>query len=537
MVRLQALLWLLGSAWRVVRLARFFQLEEYKPDRYLLWLRGQRRRIVIARALGAVGFALGISLIMPDLAPFAWGAAAVAGTWPIPEGEVKKDFVLTLRAARILGVSIVLIALPFLLITVFPQDVTGLIMAGVLGLIVFHLTPLALPAAVIVLAPFERLIKALIVWDAAGILRRAQPNVIGITGSYGKTSTKNFITHLLGGRYRVLQTPKSYNTLMGVCIVIRRDLRVSQTPEYTVDHFVVEMGAYVEGEIREICDLTHPDMAVITAVGPQHLERFGSLEATARAKYELVAALPSGGVGFFNWDNAYVRGMMAKRDDIEKITVSADPDAPPLSEGGPQVIASDLGVSADGLTFTITDRRTGDLRPFTTSLLGRHNVTNILLAAAVALHEDIPLGEIALRVASLEPVEHRLQLRPQPNGTIILDDAYSANPVGAAEAVRTLGLFEGGRRVLITPGMVELGPIQWEENAKLGEIAAAHCTDAVLVGTEQAEPIREGLRRAGFPAENIHVVPTRAEAFAWYNTRAESGDAVLFLNDLVDTYL
>ena len=143
--------------------------------------------------------------------------------------------------------------------------------------------------------------------QAANVLGQIRPKIIGITGSYGKTTTKNFLRDILSLRYHTYATPKSYNTLMGISLAINRDL----ADDYRTEYFISEMGAYVEGEIERICQLTPPDIAIVTEIGPQHLERFGSLEKVKKAKYELVKNLPPDGVAVFNWDNQFIREMIA----------------------------------------------------------------------------------------------------------------------------------------------------------------------------------------------------------------------------------
>jgi UDP-N-acetylmuramoyl-tripeptide--D-alanyl-D-alanine ligase len=190
-----------------------------------------------------------------------------------------------------------------------------------------------------------------------------------------------------------------------------------------------------------------------------------------------------------------------------------------------------------GTEFTVTDRETGRVEHFSSPLLGLHNVTNILLAAAVAIHEGMPLREVAWRVRDLQPAEARLARRTSPEGITIINDAYSANPAGAVQSLRVLGMHTTGKRLLITPGMVELGPLMEPENRKLGEVAAQHATDVILVGRKQTQPIHQGLLAAGFPQDRVQVVDTLAESVAWYQTHLAPGDTVLFLNDLPDTYL
>jgi UDP-N-acetylmuramoyl-tripeptide--D-alanyl-D-alanine ligase len=318
---------------------------------------------------------------------------------------------------------------------------------------------------------------------------------------------------------------------MGICIAINNDL----ANDRSVDDFIVEMGAYIPGEIARICDLTHPHIGVVVEVGPQHLERFGTVENIVTAKYELIKALPPDGVGVFNWDNPHVRQMYERGYPQTRLAVSREVDPASVPTGGPRFIATDINESLDGLRFTVHDVQKSEQEIFVTALLGLHNVTNLLLATAVAVQQGMSLREIARRVSGLQPAESRLVRQTTAQGITIINDAYSANPVGAVQALRVLGMHTTGRRLLITPGMVELGPMMDSENRRLGEAAAPHATDVILVG-KQTEPIREGLLAADFPADHLQTVNTLAEAVEWYQRNLMAGDSVLFLNDLPDTY-
>jgi UDP-N-acetylmuramoyl-tripeptide--D-alanyl-D-alanine ligase len=543
MVQILIVLWLAGIILRVWRLARFFQIEGYESRRYLRWLIAKPQRYVMWRALVFAGVAGLISLALNWFGQDTeavylgvWGVAAVLGVWPEPLKEIKQKFKLTQRAARLLIMAfalavIALIGSEVALDAVFQTEerTRFAIITGV-GLVIYHLAALILPLANVILYPVEAGFRRMFVGRARRNLSKAGPVVIGITGSYGKTSTKEYLAHILSARYRVLATPKSYNTLMGVCLVINSELAGGET----YDYFIVEMGAYIEGEIRRICDLTKPQISIMTAVGPQHLERFGSLEATARAKYEIIEALPPDGVGVFNWDNHYVRALYEKGYPQTRIAVSWE-----NADHATQLrfLARNVRQTVEGLEFDVVDTLLDEQLHFSTRLLGQHNVTNILLATAVARHLGLTLTEIAVRVASLEPAEHRLQTKTLPGGITVIDDAYSANPVGAQNVLDVLALYQNGRRVLITPGIVELGPLQDQENHKLGVRAAQVCTDIVLVGIEQTRPIQKGVREAGFSEDHLCVFDTRDEAIAWFNRELKEGDTVLFLNDLPDTYL
>jgi UDP-N-acetylmuramoyl-tripeptide--D-alanyl-D-alanine ligase len=535
--------WLAGVLLRIWRLARFFQIEGYESRRFLRWLFKRPSRYIMWRALVFVGVAALTSFVLSwfgqdsDLLYLLiWGLTAVLATWPEPPKQVKQKFKLTQRAARLLITAFALAVIAAIGIgttlnaAVPANDGIRFVVISAGGLVVYHLSPLALPLANLLMLPVEAGFRRMFVARARRTLRQAGPLVIGITGSFGKTSTKQYLAHILHGRYQVLATPKSYNTLMGVCLSINTDLKRSGP----LDYFIVEMDAYFEGEIRTICKLTRPQISLVTAVGPQHLERFGKIEATVRANYEIIEALPRDGVGIFNWDNHHVRMMYERNYPDTRIAVTWE-----NAEHATQLrlLARSVRQTVDGLTFEVLDTLTGEHERFNTALVGKHNVTNILMATAAARHLGMPLREIAMRVATLEPAEHRLQRKTLPGGITVIDDAYSANPVGARNVLDVLSLYQDGRRVLITPGMVELGPLHAQENQTLGRLAAKACTDIVLVGIEQTRPIQQGIREAGFPEERLVVYDTRDEAIAWFHRELKEGDTVLFLNDLPDTYL
>lgn len=530
------LLWGALTIWRIRLLARFFQIEEYKSGRFLRWWTAKRERWLPTRLAGGAlagfvvaGLLLSLGVDTWPLHLAWWIVVGIAIGWPEPIKEIKKRFVRTQRATRLLAtaftLAVVINVVPALLIK--ELEATNLEILALVGLLSYAVAPLYLSFANVLMYPVEETLRWGFRTKAKRRLEAAGPIVIGITGSYGKTSTKEYIAHILNGRYKVLATPKSFNTVMGICITINNNL----DPNLGYQYFVVEMGAYIRGEIQRICDLTHPQIGVVTAVGPQHLERFGSVENIVEAKYELIKALPPDGVGVFNADDPRVLGMAQRGYPQTRYQVSyADaPDA--------RLVARNVQHTLDGLSFEVVDQETQESRAFRTPLVGLHNVTNILLAANVARHLGMSLGEIALRVASLQPAEHRLKRTVLPNGITVLDDAYNTNPVGAISALEVLSLHQDGRRVLITPGMVELGPLQAEENEKLGKAAPRYCTDIILVGTEQTAPIQQGIHSTDFDHARLQIMETVNEAIAWYQRELKSGDAVLFLNDLSDNYL
>jgi UDP-N-acetylmuramoyl-tripeptide--D-alanyl-D-alanine ligase len=541
-----ALIWLAGTNFRIYRQARFYQIDEYMSKRYLRWLFSERERWLPTRPLAVfcVGtiFAFftdsipGETSYLPYIISIVSAALAV---YPPPEGEIKKAFVRTQRASRLLSAAFSLALLAtfalFALHQILPLPASDRLQAvffGMGGISLFLLAPLWLVVGNILMTPLEGLLRRRFIQKAENVLAAIQPKIIGITGSYGKTTTKIFLRDILNGRYKTYATPKSYNTLMGICRAINDDL----VHDYSIEYFISEMGAYVEGEIQRIAELTKPEISIVVEVGPQHLERFGTLENVAAAKYEIIKALPEHGLGVFNWDNPYVRAMYEKGYPDNRIAVSRELALDNLPNNPPRFIASAIAETLNGLSFTVTDTQTGDSVQLATPVIGMHNVTNLLLAIAVAVHEGMSLSDVAFRAKTLQPAESRLVRQVTDVGITIINDAYSANPVGVVSALHVLGLHQAGKRLLITPGMIELGELHEPENHKLGVLAAAYATDIILVGAKQTAPIQAGILSTTFPPERLQVVEHLSQAIDWYKQHLQAGDTVLFLNDLPDTY-
>ncbi len=376
------------------------------------------------------------------------------------------------------------------------------------------LLPLLLRAANAVDRPFSEAKNRKYLRPAREKLHAAQCVKIGITGSFGKTSVKNFIADLLSRKYKVFATPESYNTPLGIAKAIENvDLN-----EYDV--FLAEMGARREGDIRELCDLVAPDHCVVTGICPQHVETFGSLEKVISAKGEILSGTKQGGYAFIGMD-----------ENTEKLDASAAKLVKVgVGEHG-ECGARDIRCSASGIDFKLA------LGVFETSvhsrLLGGHNARNLALAAAVAYKMGLTKEEIVSGIGEIGYVPHRLQ-PVEANGVTVLDDAYNANIVGAEEAVKVLRLFPG-RKYIVTPGIVELGVLEEEENYALGEKLAG-LDQVVLVGATLVLAVKRGYLAAGGDAEKIAVVPDLAAAEDLLSERLQSGDAVLFLNDLPDIY-
>ena len=382
------------------------------------------------------------------------------------------------------------------------------------------LLPLWMALGGLIAWPVEKGISEMYFRDAQRILRE-HPDLIriGITGSWGKTSVKFILGTLLSERFPTLVTPASFNTPMGVTKVIRTQLE----PGHRV--FVAEMGARHVGDIREMCRLVHPEIGILTSVGPQHLDTFHTQERVTRTKYELMEAIPGDGSCFFADDGGIVFGLWEKTDKPKTLAgMNAERD---------DVWAEELRVSPEGSRFLLCTRE--EKIPCETALLGELNIRNIVLSAAVCRKLGMTGKEIARGIRNLQPVEHRLELKRNPGGITVLDDAFNSNIRGAEQAFRTLRGFPG-KRIVVTPGMVELGDMEIDMNREFGRKMADCCDEAILVGRKRSEAISEGLREAGFPADQIHPVGTLAEAAELLKTAASPGDTILFENDLPDNY-
>jgi UDP-N-acetylmuramoyl-tripeptide--D-alanyl-D-alanine ligase len=434
--------------------------------------------------------------------------------------KMKKPLVYTNRIKRMLATYTILV-----LGTVFLAFRAGSLEIQATELAVAHLlAPGFILLANGINAPLEKAINHRYVEDVRRKLRE-HPGlmVLGVTGSYGKTSTKSFLHQLLSSKYDVLTTPENFNTTLGVVRTLRERLK----PYHEL--FVCEMGARNVGDIREICDLARPTHGVITSIGPQHLESFKTLENIVKTKFELVDSLPKDGAAFLNLNDERVRAEASRLDESGCKTVTYG-----FSDSC-DYQARDMKVSVEGSSFSVKLPDSTEMR-IETSLIGVHNITNVLAAIAVADFMGVDRRDIIVGASRLKGVPHRLQLICR-GGDIVIDDAYNSNAAGAKAALDVLALFEG-YKILVTPGMVELGPRQNELNENFGAQAAEICDFVILVGQRQTKSVYNGLLHAHYPESRIFVAANLGEGLS----RLSAVDAgarqkvILLENDLPDNY-
>ncbi len=511
----------------VVALTRQYQMlqqNSYFAVRYLRWYKGviKSRIAPILKALIGAGLtvtalseSVGLAILLFAICIFALLIEAVFSV-RLNKKSIKK-LVVTARVKRMWVAGGVILCLIAALSVTF-GGIAGKVLLAVL-FIMCALPEITALLSLFIMKPIEKCISNYYVNDAKKILRNHKNmTVIGVTGSYGKTSTKFILGRILSERYNTLVTPENYNTPMGIVITVRRDLK----PQTEI--FVCEMGAKRKGDIKEDCRIANPDLGVITSIGPQHLDTFGNIETVVSTKFELADWVKlKNGKMYLNGDNEYIK---AKAGEYNSVTYGV---------GDCDCKACDIAYSPKGLTVTLNYK--GEEIKVTSRLLGYHNALNIAAAVGVALDLGLTPEEIAFAVSKLKPAEHRLELKSYINGSTLIDDAYNSNPEGCLEATRVLGCFDGMKKIIVTPGLVELGEQEYEANRRLGAEAAKHADIIILVGQKRSIPLAEGVKAQNFPEENLYVVSSFKEALGLFSPMLDSNTVILFENDLPDNYL
>lgn len=377
------------------------------------------------------------------------------------------------------------------------------------------LAPYLLVAAEAVNLPFENARNKRFIARATKILDECSAVKIGVTGSYGKTSVKEILKTLLSEKYSVLATPQSYNTPLGIALTVKDGVNA--------DYFIAEAGARHKGDIKEICGIVKPSVGVLTGINAQHAETFGDEKAVKAAKFELFENLRGDKIAVFSADSDGSRELFNKFVGDKSLA----------GIKGDFVRAENVRTSSTGSTFTLSIKGENPIR-CKTSLLGKHNVSDITLAAAVAYKCGLSVEEIARGIEKCSPTEHRCSIIKAEGGGTIIDDTYNSNEDGARAALKTLSLFKG-RKTVITPGLVELGKREGEANESLGKNIAEHADEVIIVGNVNKENLKKGATEGGFHGEAIKFAETLEQAVALKNG-VNAGEVVLFLNDLPDKY-
>jgi len=432
--------------------------------------------------------------------------------------QTKKPLVVTSRVKRLIftlilihGAAIAIIYFNFIPEYLWFYYLTLSIMA--------YFNPLIIILANFINKPAEAYVYYYYKSKAMKKMREMNIPVVGITGSYGKTSSKNILWDILNVKMNPFKTPSNFNTPYGLIRSINNYL------DKFNDIFIAEMGAFKVGEIKKTCKLMKPKYGILTTIGEAHLESFGSRENIQKGKFELIESLPSDGVAVLNGDDPYQLSYKLK-NNCKVLWIGID-------NKDVDLYASNIKLSHVGTTFDVTFKDKGTYS-FQTKLLGTHNIYNILAGIMLGYYLGLSIDDLKRGVSSIEVIEHRLELKKMGDINII-DDAYNSNPVGSKMAVEVLGLMPG-TKIVVTPGMIELGEKQYELNYKFGEYIADSADYVILVGREQTKPIFDGLKNKCYNEKNIYVINNVLDAFPLMQKLKKGETYVLLENDLPDLF-
>ena len=509
-----------SAVFSLYRQFQMLQQNSYFPSRYIKWV---KESYTIELALCSIIYCavswcyLNTKMLLSAVLILILLITRFILSAKVSKKSIKK-LVFTARVKRLFAVTLLLLFALIAVFAIIPQTLTGEI-CFMIGVMLACISPLLTITAWVITYPVESAVSNWYVNDAKRILKEHKNlTIIGITGSYGKTTTKFILNRILSEKYNTVCTPQSFNTPMGVVRTVRGDIKPS------TQIFICEMGAKKVGDIKEICDIAHPSYGIITSVGAQHLDTFKSEDNVFKTKFELYDAIKTkGGICLANIES---KGISSRKD--------LAPDALYFGEGT-DYYAKDITYSAEGSAFTLRldDEEIG----VNTRLLGLHSVSDILAAATLAHLLGVSAEEIRFAVSSLKPTEHRLELKPSVCGSVMIDDAYNSNPEGCLEAVRVLGSFEGKQKVVITPGLIELGAREYECNYALGLECAKYCDTIILVGKNRSKPMRDAIATTDFNTDKLYVASSFAEAMGIYSAMASKDSVLLIENDLPDNYL
>ena len=454
------------------------------------WVTGDRNPLLaLVAVIGVVGSLwsawFGFLVALAQVGPIGLGVRGVSS-----------PLAWTSRLRRLASLTALMLAAVYLAGGILDQP--GIVAIGLFGL------PVLVDLGLVVLAPFESALGDKWVEKAARKLEAVGSEVVAITGSYGKTTTKNYAAHLLTGSRRVIASPASFNNRMGLARAINENL----SPGTQV--FVAEMGTYGKGEIAQLCEWIPPRVAAMVAIGPVHLERFKSEERIVEAKSEI---LDDAEVGVICVDHPLLAELARQRSAVMRIIEVSTGD-----RGFVRV--ADGGVFVDGGRVADTPREAF--------------AANLAVALGICLALDVEIEEVAPRIGDLPMSEHRQTVQYSEGGFSIIDDTFNSNPAGARRGLDVLSMVGGGgKKVVVTPGMVELGSRQQDENADFAAAAADLAEHLVIVGATNREALVRGSENG---RATVTVVDSREDAVSWVRENLGPGDAVLYENDLPDHY-
>ena len=525
------IVYILIALFSILKYVHIIQLNNYNLDQQVIWYKKNRKAYLMNIALLCLAPFSGYPFVSLILIPICLIIVLITNS---PRKQ-KKKLVFTNRIKRLIAICTIIFALWLTLSLKASNDIVFNYSCLTVGI---ALAPLFTFIAFLISLPIENSIRQKFMNEAHELIKGNDDlYVIGITGSFGKTSVKYYLNSILRERYAVCMTPESFNTPMGATLTIKNDLKNID------DIFICEMGARRVGDIKEICDIVDPDGAIITDVGNMHLDTFKNIENVRKTKFELFdAAIKNDrenkkfGVGtiLLNGDNEHIRGK------VKEYKFDGGVDAKNIYFYGMNdkndFYASEIKYNDKGTSFVFKSNVSGyPTFEVQTKLLGYYNVINLVAAIAYSLVLKVDKDLICSAVRKIEAVPHRLQILNYDRDTILIDDAYNSNLNGAKNACDVVSKFDGYTKVIITPGMVELGDKQDEINETFAEYAGKVVDYAIVVGATNKVALNRGFEINLSEDRLINV--DKVEVAIHYALQNISGKKVVLMeNDLSDNY-
>ncbi|MBI5530716.1 MAG: UDP-N-acetylmuramoyl-tripeptide--D-alanyl-D-alanine ligase [Candidatus Doudnabacteria bacterium] len=450
----------------------------------------------------------------------------------LPKGGQRKQLVWTGKAVLIFGLAeIIVLGLSIgLAHALFLNVLENTVAAAIVGLAAFYILQFLgfffLPLSVIILAPVDWIIKNIIIWRAKLKITKLQNlKIIGVAGSYGKTTMKEVLKEVLGARFQVLATPESVNTPVGIARWILKTLKND------TEILIVEMGEHYKGDVEEICNFAKPDVAVVTGINEAHLERMKTLSNITDTIFEIVSKAAPRALVVLNGDDKNVvkhyKEYVWPDHRIERFKIE------------------DLRLKKFDTEKLCWEGEIEKLGKLEINLLGEYALGDVSAAITIAQNFGMSNEEILKGVAKIKPVEHRLQPIKSAGGVLVIDDAYNGNPAGVAEAIKVLSRFQNRRKLFITPGLVETGKAASEIHKRIGEQLAEVADVVILIKNSVTPFILEGINgsiknqelRIMDKKPEVIIFDSATEAHASLSKILKPNDVIVFQNDWGDQYI
>jgi UDP-N-acetylmuramoyl-tripeptide--D-alanyl-D-alanine ligase len=498
----------------------FWQLKQYYPKRVIDHLKTKEGRKIIFSYLGFVKLALVFGLFIDFLFfVFCLFVVYLFEVLLLAYHLLKKNF----RYPKITSKSLILVSsglLLQLLVILFGFKFLFLRPVNLfLFLLFFDLfAPLIFSFLVLSFLPLGWFLKRRLIRKAENKIKNL-PNllVIGITGSYGKTSTKEILASILSKKFKVIKTPAHLNTDPAIATFILRNL------DKDFEVFIVEMAAYGLGEIKVPCQMVKPKIGILTGINQQHLSLFGSLENIIKTKFELIEFLPEEGMAAMNWDSGFIKSKIrteglkfrVKNQMFYSIKEKRD------------LWAEGIEIEKEKISFRVFSKK-GDRAFFEVNLIGSHNIPNILAAALVAHYKfGFSLSEIAEICKEFAPKMGAMVLKKGKGGLNVIDSTYSANPDGVISALDYLKVWQGAKKIVVMPCLIELGRASSKIHRKIGRKIAEVCDLAIITTKDFFEEINQGAIEKRMPRKNILFIGEPKAIVETIERNTKNGDVVL----------